>query len=375
MPIPNIFANESGSVQASQLDANFQYCLDNTISPNDPNTLTDTLTMSGAPIDEAKGSNVASASSVNLNGTTGNYVVITGTATITSVTLDAGALRRVRAAAAFTWQDNALINVQGGANYTATAGDLFDVWGDDAGVVWVVIFRSTAVPGGTVAVTGGGTGLTSGTSGGILGFTASTTLASSVALTANALVLGGGAGATPTPLGSLGTTTTILHGNAAGAPSWSAVSLTADVSGTLPVANGGTGITSFGAGIATWLGTPSSANLAAAVTDETGTGALVFANSPTLVTPVIGAATGVSATVSGTLHAYSGTAIPAGGVTGAGIKISSTANLGIFFGSGAPTLTAAKGSLYLRTDGTTTNDRAYINTDAGSTWTALTTVA
>lgn len=58
--------------------------------------------------------------------------------------------------------------------------------------------------------------------------------------------------------------------------------------GTLPVANGGTGITSFGAGIATFLGTPSSANLAAAVTNETGSGALVFATSPTLVTPVLG---------------------------------------------------------------------------------------
>ena len=40
----------------------------------------------------------------------------------------------------------------------------------------------------------------------------------------------------------------------------------------LPVASGGTGITSFGAGVATFLGTPSSANLAAAVTDETGSG-------------------------------------------------------------------------------------------------------
>ena len=56
----------------------------------------------------------------------------------------------------------------------------------------------------------------------------------------------------------------------------------------LPVASGGTGITSFGSGVATFLGTPSSANLAAAVTDETGSGALVFATSPTLVTPVLG---------------------------------------------------------------------------------------
>jgi len=66
------------------------------------------------------------------------------------------------------------------------------------------------------------------------------------------------------------------------------VSLTTQVTGTLPVANGGTGITSFGAGVATWLNSPTSANLAAAVTNETGSGALVFATSPTLVTPALG---------------------------------------------------------------------------------------
>ncbi len=65
----------------------------------------------------------------------------------------------------------------------------------------------------------------------------------------------------------------------------------------LGTAYGGTGLTSLGTGVATWLGTPSSANLAAAVTDETGTGALVFANTPTLVTPILGTPT------SGTLSA------------------------------------------------------------------------
>jgi hypothetical protein len=71
----------------------------------------------------------------------------------------------------------------------------------------------------------------------------------------------------------------------------------------LPVASGGTGITSFGTGVATFLGTPSSANLAAAVTDETGSGLLVFATSPTLVTPVLGtpsSGTLSSCTVDGT---------------------------------------------------------------------------
>ena len=45
-----------------------------------------------------------------------------------------------------------------------------------------------------------------------------------------------------------GTSTTVLHGNASGAPTFGAVSLTADVSGTLPVANGGTGLTTLTAG-------------------------------------------------------------------------------------------------------------------------------
>ena len=48
---------------------------------------------------------------------------------------------------------------------------------------------------------------------------------------------------------------------------------------------------SLGANVNTFLATPSSANLAAAVTDETGTGALVFANTPTLVTPILGTPT------------------------------------------------------------------------------------
>lgn len=87
---------------------------------------------------------------------------------------------------------------------------------------WAAVTLTTDVT-GILPVANGGTGLASGTSGGILGYTASGTLASSAALTANALVLGGGAGATPTALGSLGTTTTLLHGNAAGAPTFGAV--------------------------------------------------------------------------------------------------------------------------------------------------------
>lgn len=70
----------------------------------------------------------------------------------------------------------------------------------------------------------------------------------------------------------------------------------------------------------------------------------------------------------------SGTAIPAGGTAGVGVVMSSATNFGVFFGSGVPTLSAAKGSLYLRSDGSSTITRAYINTDGATTWTALTTV-
>ena len=59
----------------------------------------------------------------------------------------------------------------------------------------------------------------------------------------------------------------------------------------LPVA---TGMSGLGSGVATFLATPSSANLRSALTDETGSGAAVFATSPTLVTPNIGEATATS---------------------------------------------------------------------------------
>lgn len=75
-------------------------------------------------------------------------------------------------------------------------------------------------------------------------------------------------------------------------------------SGVLTNATGlpiGSGVSGLGTGVATFLATPSSANLISAVTDETGTGALVFANTPTLVTPNIGAATGTSLVLSGDL--------------------------------------------------------------------------
>ena len=163
----------------------------------------------------------------------------------------------------------------------------------------------------TIAATGGGSGTVTsvGGTGTVNGITLTGTVTSSGNLTLGGALTGvdlttqvtgtlpianGGTGSTSTTycnLASNVTGTLPIANGGTGSTSTTYCNLTSNVTGTLPVANGGTGITSLGTGVATWLGTPSSANLAAAVTDETGTGALVFANTPTLVTPVLGTPT------------------------------------------------------------------------------------
>lgn len=66
------------------------------------------------------------------------------------------------------------------------------------------------------------------------------------------------------------------------------------------------------------------------------------------------------------------TAVPAGGTASLGYKFSSATDFGIFFGSGAPTLAAAQGSLYMRSDGAGTATRLYVNTNGTTGWTNFT---
>jgi hypothetical protein len=137
---------------------------------------------------------------------------------------------------------------------------------------------------------------------------------------------GAGAGAAvlnanPTEVGGTVTSVALSGGTTglttSGGPITSSGTIT--VAGTLAVANGGTGITSFGSGIADFLGTPSSANLATAVTDETGSGALVFATGPTITGMTLaGAVTGADQTVSAVnLKDYGEITNALGSVTGA----------------------------------------------------------
>ena len=114
-----------------------------------------------------------------------------------------------------------------------------------AGTVTSVGINSSGIlsfSGGPVTTSGTFTPVWAGTSGGIPCFTSASALTGSAALTANALVLGGGSGACPGPISSLGTSTTVLHGNASGAPAFGAVNLATDVTGLCPPANGCDGV-------------------------------------------------------------------------------------------------------------------------------------
>jgi hypothetical protein len=216
---------------------------------------------------------------------------------------------------------------------------------------------------GTLSVARGGTGATT--------------------LTSNGVVYGNGTGAVGVT--AAGTTGQVLVGNTSGAPSWAAatgVAVTSisfgstgltpstatqgvvTVAGTLAVANGGTGITSFGSGVATFLGTPSSANLAAAVTDETGSGSLVFATSPVLVTPNLGVPSFVTLTSATGLPIDAGTinTLPVGrGGTG----VTSLTSNGILYGGATVGVTAAG----------TTGQVLVGNTGGAPSWAAATSTA
>ena len=89
-------------------------------------------------------------------------------------------------------------------------------------------------------------------------------------------------------LADVATGNALLSGGVGVAPAYGKVGLTTHVDGILPAAKGGTGVSGLGTGVADFLATPSSANLATAVTGETGSGALVFATSPSLTTPILG---------------------------------------------------------------------------------------
>ena len=201
-----------------------------------------------------------------------------------------------------------IIKQGAGAEVTIVTGAKAWVYTDGAGAgAAVTLANPTETGTGTVtsiATTGTVNGIT--LTGGTITTTGTLTLGgtlSGVDLTSQVT------GILPTANGGTGSSSTTF------------VNLTTNVTGTLPVANGGTGITSLGTGIATWWGTPSSANLATAVTDETGSGALVFGTAPTLTgVTLAGAVTGADNTVTAVNLKDYGEVTNAIGATGGGTQ-------------------------------------------------------
>ena len=87
-----------------------------------------------------------------------------------------------------------------------------------------------------------------------------------------------------------------------------------------------------------------------------------------------GGVTAATVSATGNITADSATALVAGGAS-AFIATNTANSMGIYVGSGAPTVSAAQGSLYLRSDGSSTSTRAYVNTNGTTGWAAITTAS
>lgn len=295
---------------------------------------------------------------------------LNGTSQVTLVSAPAASTRRLIKSIYIENKDTAAVTITVTLNSSSTLRTIAkvtlqvgDTWSTDGTTdtngniktVQGAVSLTTGVT-GILPVLNGGTGVTTSTGSGntvlsttptlitpILGTPTSVTLTNGTGLPISTGVSGLGTGvATALAINTGSSGAVVVNGGALGTPS----------SGTLTNATGlpiSTGVSGLGTGVATFLATPSSANLATAVTDETGSGSLVFATSPTLVTPTLGTPSSVTLT--------NGTGLPIStGVSGLGTGVAtflatpSSANL-----ASAVTDETGSGLLVFATTPTLTN--------------------
>jgi hypothetical protein len=103
-------------------------------------------TLTGFPVNEVKGADIASATTVDISVATGNFVHITGTTTITGITLGVGAERTVIFDSALTLTHGAGLLLPGASNIVTAANDRMKVRGDTAGVIVTNYTRANGAP-------------------------------------------------------------------------------------------------------------------------------------------------------------------------------------------------------------------------------------